>query len=147
MPRGDWGRSTRVAKIYCENVGGKNWVADTRKNEILASNLSKKLVDLTAPGTAFDVSIVCLQEVNAALAAHIADNYLGANWEVAHMAHVDLFTAWRREASTPNAPEATWEAITPVRMRPLWELGTPGQCRWWRGYLEARGRVALLLRG
>ena len=127
-----------TATVLCFNVGAKTWREGTRGNEVIASKLAKLLLDETMPGSRRDVSIVCLQEVNDALASRIGDEYLGTGWEVAHMGHIDLFTAWRRVASQPG--EATWEAVAPTRARPLWSVDEPGPHRWWRGYLEARGR-------
>ena len=125
--------------ILCLNVGAKTWREGTRGNEVIASKLANLLLAETTPGSRRAVSIVCLQEVNDALASRIGDEYLGTGWEVAHMPRTDLLTAWRTEASS-RPGEATWEAVAPARARPLWSVDEPGPYRWWRGYLEARGR-------
>ena len=63
-------------------------------------NSAALLLDLTTLGSRHDVSIVwCLQETNAALAAYIDKEVIGGEWGVAHMDHINLFTAWRRVAS------------------------------------------------
>ena len=127
-----------IATVLCLNVGAKTWQAGTDGNEDIATELATLLLAETTPGSKHQVSIVCLQEVNDALASRVGVEYLGPGWEVAHMGHIDLFTAWRTEASRPG--QATWEAVAPASARPLWPVDEPGPYRWWRGYLEARGR-------
>ena len=82
-----------IVASLCLNVRAKTWLAGTRANELIASKQATLLLAETTPGSERHVSIVCLQEVNDALASRIGDQYLGARWEVGRMGHIDLFTA------------------------------------------------------
>lgn len=126
--------------VLCWNVGGKQM----RRNHVakefedaLTSAISSQLARAD-----LDISMVCLQEVGAHLLKLLHRDALeadGSSWEVVHMPHMDLFTAWR-VSNRPGKPEgATWGAVCPVQAQPIFETGA-NKYRWWRGYLQARGR-------
>ena len=126
-----------TAELLCFNVGAKTWAGGTPKNDAIASELKQLLLDVTTHY--YNVSIVCLQETNAALSALIENDVLGPQWTVAHDPNMDLMIAWRHERSAEGSAEATWAPVAPIKMRPLWPTNEPGPYRWWRGFLEARG--------
>ena len=88
-------RLTR-AQVLTLNVGATTWKEGTPMNEIIAANLFDLLLKLTVPSDAkYRVSIICLQEVNAALGRRIQHQYLGAEWKSVHVPHLALMTSWR----------------------------------------------------
>ena len=123
--------------VVCWNVGGKHKRRHQSFEDALALAIRWQLA-----GADFDVSVICLQEVGEHLVQGLRRDALeadGSSWEVVHMPHMDLFTAWR-VSNRPGKPEgATWAAVGPVQRQPIFEAGA-NKYRWWRGYLQARGR-------